>query len=154
MTSPFLLCLAELCTCMMSHISQYLMPSLNCSVSIRLQHLRGGSRLHSVPVWRPEQEKGHQGDLHPLHLCHRHQERAVCVRCRHWRHHQEQPEGLRPFLKVTSAASRMSWCRRFPFSSSNHVLFLCVQAARSAGFPSDFIEGDSDWREREWECHF
>lgn len=124
------------------------------SLSLRPQQVWGGSGLHPDQIWGSEQEEGHQGDLHPLHVRHRHQERAVCVRCRHWRHHQEQPEGLRPFLKVMPAASRTSWCRLFPFSSSNHVLFLCVQAARSAGFPSDFIEGDSDWREREWECHF
>jgi len=66
---------------------------------LRLQHVRGGGRLHPVSVRGPEQEEGHQGDLHPLHLRHGHQERAVRVRRRHRRHHQEQPEGLRPLLR-------------------------------------------------------
>ena len=56
-------------------------------VCFRFQHIRRSSCLHPVPVWRPEQEKRYQGDLYPLHLCHRHQERAVCVRRRHGCHH-------------------------------------------------------------------
>ena len=69
-------------------------------VCSRLQHVRGSSCLHSVSVRGPEQEEGHQGDLHPLHLRHRHQECAVCVRRRHRRHHQEQPERLWSLLRM------------------------------------------------------
>lgn len=68
-------------------------------VSLRPQQVRGGSGLHPDQVRGPEQEEGHQGNLHSLHLRHRHQERPVCVRCRHRCHHQDQPEGLRPFLE-------------------------------------------------------
>ena len=49
----------------------------------RSQQVRGGGQLHPDQVRGPEQEEGHQGNLHPLHLRHRHQERAVCVRRRH-----------------------------------------------------------------------
>ena len=69
-------------------------------VCSRLQHGRGSSCQHSVSVRGPEQEEGHQGDLHPLHLRHRHQECAVCVWRRHRRHHQEQPERLWSLLRM------------------------------------------------------
>ena len=68
------------------------------SLSLRPQQVWGGSGFHPDQIWGSEQEEGHQGDLHPLHVRHRHQERAVCVRRRHRRHHQEQPEGLWPLL--------------------------------------------------------
>lgn len=79
-------------------------PTSSPLVVPRLQHIRGSSCLHPVSVRGPEQEKGHQGDLHPLHLRHRHQECAVCLRRRHRRHHQEQPERLRSFLKTPPSA--------------------------------------------------
>lgn len=63
-------------------------------INPRFKHIRGSCCLHSAPIWKPQQEKRHKRDLHPLHVCHRHKQHPVCVWCRHRCHYQEQPKGL------------------------------------------------------------
>lgn len=76
-------------------------------LSTRCQQLRRSRRVHPQQVWGPEQEERNQGDLPSLHLCHRHEERAVRFRRRHRRHHQKQPEGLWALLDDKNR--KMSW---------------------------------------------
>ena len=70
-------------------------------INLRFKHIRGSCCLHSAPVWKPQQEKRHKRDLHPLHLCHRHKQHPVCVWCCHRCHYQEQPQGLWTVLNFT-----------------------------------------------------
>lgn len=70
-------------------------------INPRFKHIWGSRCLHSAPVWKPQQEKRHKRDLHPLHMCHRHKQHPVCVWCRHRCHYQEQPKGLWTVLNFT-----------------------------------------------------
>jgi len=64
----------------------------------RSQHVRRRGKLHQDPVPRPQHAEGCEGDLQPHDLCHGHAERQVRLRRRHGRHHQGEPQGLRPLL--------------------------------------------------------
>lgn len=94
-------------------------------LSDRVKYIRRGRSLHSVPVWGSEQAERYQGDLHSLHLRHRHQERAICL----WRsdrcHHQEQPEGLRTLLETGSYLVRISFLNVTCAMLAMQCVFMC-----------------------------
>lgn len=77
----------------------YLTPSVQlphlCLSLLRSRHLRGGDRLHQVPVREQEQVQQERGVL-PRNLRYRHQQHPVCLWCCHWCHHSKQPARLRP----------------------------------------------------------
>lgn len=98
-------------SCAMSHIWYHFLFLRGSSCFLprhRVKYVRGGSRLHPVSVRGSEQAERHQGDLHPLHLRHRHQERSVRVRRGNRRHHQKQSKGLRTVLEAGSYLVRLS----------------------------------------------
>ena len=66
-------------------------------------------RLADVVVAVQALRRGHQGDLHALHVRHGYQQRPVCLRRRHRRHHQEQPQRLWTFLTTDRHCAVLSW---------------------------------------------
>ena len=69
------------------------------------QHVRGDEQVHRGEVRGAQQAAAEQADLLSLHVRHRHREHPVRVQQRHRRHHQEQPQGLRPLLDTTTTTT-------------------------------------------------
>ena len=82
----------------------------------RPEHVRGHGGLHPDEVREPQQAQGPEGGLHPLHLRHRHQQHRIRLRRRHGRHHQEQPQRLRPILMMEDREAKKDrhWERDSP----------------------------------------
>ena len=66
------------------------------------EHIQRGRQIHPDQVRELEQAQTDQGDLPALHVCHRHHQHTVRVRCSHRRHRQEESAGVRTLLAYTT----------------------------------------------------
>ena len=98
----------------------------------RCARLRRGSSLHPGTV-RSQEQIDDQRDLLSHDVRHRHHQHPVRLRCRHWRHHRQQPARLRSLLKQSSTPSlylslslSLRFLRKWPILRWMLPLFLAL----------------------------
>ena len=90
----------------------------------RQAELRGSSSLHPGTV-RGEEQEHDKGGLLPSDMCHRHEQHPVCLWCRYWCNHCQQPAWLWPLL-----TSVLQSCHANRLSVPNWISTRCQLLSR------------------------